>query len=292
MLAAAALQNPFLALLGLAVIVLAILVVITYIIRVAALVVLAAAAPLLIGHTLPQTERYARAWWRAMLALLVAPAAQSPAGRGVPVLLTSDGVLGLPIGSGFIDILVVGTSCTSCSRSRSGCCTQPSPVPRRERSRRRSDRQRRDEGGERRVRIRVPADVDMADRIFAGLTARQLAIIGAHGLVLLALYAVLGERLPPALLGVLAVPVCLLGLLWATTSLEGATWEQLGFAALRHFAKPRRRVPAPESIPESPVWIREGGALAPLEFPAVSASSDGHVDLGGTAPSRSAGLRR
>jgi len=78
MLAAAALQNPFLALLGLAVIVLAILVVIVYIIRVAALVVLAAAAPLLlIGHTLPQTERYARAWWRATLALFVAPVAQS-----------------------------------------------------------------------------------------------------------------------------------------------------------------------------------------------------------------------
>jgi len=111
MLAAAALQNPFLALLGLAVIVLGILVVIVYIIRVAALVVLAAAAPLLlIGHTLPQTERFARAWWRATLALLVAPVAQSLVlAAAFRVLLTSDGVLGLPIGSGFIDILVVGT---------------------------------------------------------------------------------------------------------------------------------------------------------------------------------------
>lgn len=111
LLANAALQNPFLALLGLAVIVLAILVVITYIIRVAALVVLAAAAPLLlIGHTLPQTERHARAWWRAVLALLVAPVAQSLLlAAAFRVLLTSDGVLGLPIGSGFIDILVVGT---------------------------------------------------------------------------------------------------------------------------------------------------------------------------------------
>jgi hypothetical protein len=111
MLANAALQNPFLALLGLAAIVLAVLVVIVYIIRVAALVVLVAAAPLLlIGHTLPQTERYARAWWRATLALLVAPVAQSLLlAAAFRVLLTSDGVLGLPIGSGFIDILVVGT---------------------------------------------------------------------------------------------------------------------------------------------------------------------------------------
>jgi len=111
LLANAALLNPFLALLGLAAIVLAILVVITYIIRVAAMVVLAAAAPLLlIGHTLPQTERYARAWWRVMLAFLVAPVAQSLLlATAFRVLLTSDGVLGLPIGTGFIDILVVGT---------------------------------------------------------------------------------------------------------------------------------------------------------------------------------------
>jgi hypothetical protein len=131
------------------------------------------------------------------------------------------------------------------------------------------------------VRIRVPADVDMADRIFAGLTARQLAILGAHGLVLLALYAVLGERLPLAFLAVLAIPLCLLGLLWATTSPEGTTWEQLGIAALMHFAKPKRRVLAPEGVPDSPDWIAESGALAPLEFPVHSASLDGHVDLGG-----------
>ena len=139
MLAAAALQNPFLALLGLAVIVLAILVVITYIIRVAALVVLAAAAPLLLIGT-PSADRAIRQSVVAShAALLVAPVAQSLLlAVAFRVLLTSDGVLGLPIGSGFIDILVVGTSCTSCSRSRSGCCTRPSPVPRRERSRRRS----------------------------------------------------------------------------------------------------------------------------------------------------------
>ena len=129
------------------------------------------------------------------------------------------------------------------------------------------------------MRIRVPADVDMADRIFAGLTARQLAILGAHGLALLVLYAVLGERLPLPVLGVVAVPVCLFGLVWATTSPEGTTWEQMGLGALRHFAKPRRRVLAPEAIPESPAWIQENGALGPLEFP-VSATFDGHVDLG------------
>lgn len=130
------------------------------------------------------------------------------------------------------------------------------------------------------MRVRVPTDVDMADRIFAGLTARQLAILGGHGLLLLALYVTLGERIPLPLLGVVAVPVCLLGLLWATTSAEGTTWERIGVAALRHFARPRRRVLAPEGIPELPAWAGEIGALAPLEFPAQGASPDGHVDLG------------
>jgi hypothetical protein len=119
----------------------------------------------------------------------------------------------------------------------------------------------------------------MADRIFAGLTARQLAILGAHGLVLLGLYAVLGERLPLPVLGMVAVPLGLVGLVWATTSPEGTTWERMVLGAVRHFMRPRRRVLAPEAVPESPAWLPHGEALAPLAFPA-SASADGQVDLG------------
>ncbi|HET6770666.1 MAG TPA: conjugal transfer protein TrbL family protein [Actinomycetota bacterium] len=110
-LAHAALGNPFLALLALALIVFGILVIITYVIRAAALVVLTAAAPLLlIGHALPHTEGYAQSWWRAVIALLLAPVAQSLLlAAAFRVMLTGNGVLGLPIGSGFIDILVIGT---------------------------------------------------------------------------------------------------------------------------------------------------------------------------------------
>lgn len=107
----AALGNPFLALLALAMIVFAILVIITYIIRASALVVLTAAAPLLlVGHALPQLETYAQSWWRAIFALLVAPIGQSLLlSATFRVLLSGSGILGLPIGSGFIDIIVVGT---------------------------------------------------------------------------------------------------------------------------------------------------------------------------------------
>ena len=73
------------------------------------------------------------------------------------------------------------------------------------------------------MRIRVPADVDMADRIFAGLTARQLAILGAHGLACSRCMRYWGSGCRSRFAGGRFRSV--LGL-WATTSLEGATWEQ------------------------------------------------------------------
>lgn len=131
------------------------------------------------------------------------------------------------------------------------------------------------------MRVRVPADVDMADRIFAGLTARQLVILGGHGTLLLLLYMGLGERVPLPVLGAVAVPIALVGLLWATTSPEGTTWERIGVAALRHFRTPRRRVLAPEGIQATPDWLfGADDSVAPLEIPVQDATPDGHVDLG------------
>jgi len=120
----------------------------------------------------------------------------------------------------------------------------------------------------------------MADRIFAGLTARQLAILGAHALVLALLYGVLGERVPLPVLGAIALPIACVGLLWATTSAEGTTWERMALSALRHLGRPRKRVLAPEGIPELPSWAGDVPSLAPIEFPVKDASPDGHVDLG------------
>lgn len=105
-----ALTNPLMIVFALAVVVLAVLVLIAYVIRIAALVLLVSGAPLLlVTHSLPQTEGLARTWWRAMIALIAAPVAQSLLlSATVRVFLSSDGVLGLPGGGGLIDLLVVG----------------------------------------------------------------------------------------------------------------------------------------------------------------------------------------
>lgn len=109
-LAAAAVINPFLALFALAIVIIAILVLIAYIVRIAAMVILVTGAPLMLaGHALPQTEGVARMWWRATLAFLAAPVLQSMLlAAAFRVFLSGDGVLGLPGGSGLIDLLVIG----------------------------------------------------------------------------------------------------------------------------------------------------------------------------------------
>lgn len=103
-------MNPFLALLTLVVVVLGVLVIVTYVIRIAVLVVFAAAAPLLlVTHCLPQTDAWARTWWRVTIALLAVPVAQSfLVTAAFRVFLADGGILGLSTGS-LINLLVLGS---------------------------------------------------------------------------------------------------------------------------------------------------------------------------------------
>jgi hypothetical protein len=70
--------DVWLTLLMMAVVVLALVLGASYVLRVAVLVVLTVAGPLaLAGHALPQTEALARWWWRGVTACLAVPVAQS-----------------------------------------------------------------------------------------------------------------------------------------------------------------------------------------------------------------------
>jgi hypothetical protein len=102
-----AFTNPFLALLGLVVVVLGLFVVAVFVLRIAALVVLVAGAPLmLVCHSLPHTEHIARLWWRAVFAALVVPVAQALVLAAALRIVLSGELLGLSSG-GLVDLLVV-----------------------------------------------------------------------------------------------------------------------------------------------------------------------------------------
>lgn len=131
------------------------------------------------------------------------------------------------------------------------------------------------------MKVRVPADVDMADRVFAGLTARQLAILGAHAIGLWVLWATVGRLVPAFVFGAFAVPVATVGFVWATIKFEGTTAERLAAAALTHVRVPRRRVLAPEGIAAAPAWApRSSAPVAPLEQIFDIPDADGVIDLG------------
>ena len=101
----------FLRLLGLAVAVLALGVLATWLGRLATMVVLVGAAPLfLIGHALPATDGMARLWWRALLGCLAVQVGQAfVLVTATRVLLDADGrrTAGIP-GGALMDLLVVG----------------------------------------------------------------------------------------------------------------------------------------------------------------------------------------
>ena len=115
MITAQAGSGIFLALLGLGAVAMALAVVLTYIVRVALIVILAVAAPIALAcHALPQTDALARLWWRATLGCLAVQLGQSlTLVTALKVILDPEGEtdLGLPSGGGLVDLLVFIALC-------------------------------------------------------------------------------------------------------------------------------------------------------------------------------------
>lgn len=106
---AAGLGSPLFILFALVVQILAVLVLVAFVIRVAVLVVLLAGGPLLlVTHALPQTDHLARIWWRLTLAMIAAPVFQALVLTAAAKVFLTGGVLGLGSGGGLIDLLVIG----------------------------------------------------------------------------------------------------------------------------------------------------------------------------------------
>ena len=105
----------FVVLLGGVVAVLAIVVLATYVVRLALVILLVVAAPIcLVCHALPQTEGLAKLWWRAFFGVLAVQVAQSLVlVTALRVFLASGGPANLGIAStgGLVDLLVSACLC-------------------------------------------------------------------------------------------------------------------------------------------------------------------------------------
>jgi hypothetical protein len=134
-------------------------------------------------------------------------------------------------------------------------------------------------------RVRIPA-VEVEDKILAGLTARQAAILAALGVVLWLAFLATRTLVPPAAFLGAAIPVAAVGVAVVLGKRDGLSLDRLLLAALRQARSPRRLVAAPESIPGPPEWLHPAVTAqafplpAPLQLPAESISGDGVVSLG------------
>ncbi|MFC6091609.1 PrgI family protein [Saccharothrix lopnurensis] len=148
--------------------------------------------------------------------------------------------------------------------------------------------------------VRIPADVDMHDRVLGPLTARQLAILAAAGAVLYLIWAATRTLVPVPVFAAVAVPVGAASALLALGRRDGVPMDRLLVAAIRQRLAPRLRVAAPEGVRPVPAWLTpnaehtEGGdqddggrsarsgrvSPSALRLPAEAVTETGVVDLG------------
>ncbi len=131
----------------------------------------------------------------------------------------------------------------------------------------------------RRERIRLPADVEMEDRLAWGLTARQLIILALTALLAYAVFTVARTGLPLPVAAGLAAPVGLVGVALALGRRNGLSGDRLALAAVRHHAQSPRRVAAPDGLPDPlPGGVRQPGVAA-LGVPVAQVRESGLVEL-------------
>jgi hypothetical protein len=137
-----------------------------------------------------------------------------------------------------------------------------------------------------RSRVRIPADVERPDKLLAGLTARQLAILAVTAVALWAGYAATRHLVPPVVFGVVAVPLGAVAAMLALGRFEGIAADRWIVSAWRHHRSPRRLVPAPDGITPTPAFLNHTASgstapvPAPLRLPVTGVRADGIVDLG------------
>ena len=132
--------------------------------------------------------------------------------------------------------------------------------------------------------VPVPANVDMPDKVLAGLTARQVAIATVAAVIIWAGFQLARHVMPLPAFAALASPVGLAAVALVIGERDGLPLDRLLMAAWRQRRAPRRLVTAPEGVPGPPAWTAPPGPPAPP--PAVLAplwrhiAPDGVIGLG------------
>jgi len=131
------------------------------------------------------------------------------------------------------------------------------------------------EGG----RVRLPADVEMEDRLAWGLTARQLVILAVTAIVCYAGFAAAASVLPLPVAVALAAPLALAGVALALGRLDGLTGDRIALAATQHLTQSPRRVAAPEGLSARLAGAPPAPGVSLLRVPVSAILASGVVEL-------------
>jgi len=131
--------------------------------------------------------------------------------------------------------------------------------------------------------VPIPADVEVPDKVLAGLTARQVAIAAAAAAIVWLGWMAARHVMPLPAFAALAAPAGVAATALVTGQRDGLPLDRLLAAAWRQARSPRRLVTAPEGIPAAPAWAAAGPQApppAPLPPPWLDVSPDGVISLG------------
>jgi hypothetical protein len=143
------------------------------------------------------------------------------------------------------------------------------------------------------MRARIPADLSAPDRVVAGLTARQVAILAVAAVPVYLAWQQLADRIPVPVLAGVTAPVAAVAVGLALGRRDGLGLDTWLLAALIHRRRPRRLLPAPGHLRPAAEWAPDAlpvaspgdrGRLGVLRLPASAISPDGTITTGsGTA---------
>jgi hypothetical protein len=130
-----------------------------------------------------------------------------------------------------------------------------------------------------RSRVRLPADVELEDKLAFGLTARQLLLLGGTAVLTYALYTVASSAFPLPVAAALCAPLAIAGTLLALGRRDGLPADRLARLAVRYLVAPRRRLLAPEGIPAPLPGSPKRASAAAIDLPIRMVLRSGLVEL-------------
>ncbi|GAA3714395.1 hypothetical protein GCM10022224_095070 [Nonomuraea antimicrobica] len=125
-----------------------------------------------------------------------------------------------------------------------------------------------------RLVAKIPADVEMPDKLFANLTVRQVAILAGTAVLAAWVYLMAGDRLPVPVLVAIVLPVIACGCALALGRRDGLSLDRLAAHALTYLRRDHKLVMTEEGVSAPPTWCRVRGRL-PGAFPSQTSQRSG-----------------